>query len=95
MNQLRREGHLLDVRFRIGDSVFSAHRIVLASCSPYLRAMFTCGMKETNQEEIQLRDIEPQAMDLLIEFAYTGEIETMCVTSRWYTAVEGPQASML
>ena len=75
MNQLRREGHLLDVRFRIGDSVFSAHRIVLASCSPYLRAMFTCGMKETNQEEIQLRDIEPQAMDLLIEFAYTGEIE--------------------
>ena len=65
----------MDVRFRIGDSLFSAHRIVLASCSPYLRAMFTCGMRESNQEEIQLRDIEPQAMELLIEFAYTGEIE--------------------
>ena len=65
----------MDVRFRIGEHVFSAHRVVLASCSPYLRAMFTCGMKESSQDEIVIRDIEPQAMELLIEFAYTGEIE--------------------
>jgi hypothetical protein len=32
-------------------------------------------MKESSQEEIVLRDIEPQAMELLIDFAYTGEIE--------------------
>ncbi|XP_019853495.1 PREDICTED: kelch-like protein 2 [Amphimedon queenslandica] len=75
MNQLRRDNQLLDIRFRIGDHAFSAHRVVLASCSPYLRAMFTCGMKESTQDEIMLRDIEPQAMELLIDFAYTGEIE--------------------
>ena len=75
MNQLRKEEQLLDVRFRINQYVFSAHRVVLASCSPYLRAMFTCGMRESSQEEIELRNIEPQAMELLIEFAYTGEIE--------------------
>ena len=73
MNQLRRDNQLLDIRFRIGDHAFSAHRVVLASCSPYLRAMFTCGMKESTQDEIMLRDIEPQAMELLIEFAYTGK----------------------
>ena len=75
MNQLRKENQLLDVRFRIGHFRFSAHRVVLASCSPYLRAMFTCGMRESTQEEIELIDIEPQAMELLIDFAYTGEIE--------------------
>ena len=75
MNQLRKENQLLDVRFRINEHCFTAHRVVLASCSPYLRAMFTCGMRESTQEEIVLRDIEPQAMELLIEFAYTGEIE--------------------
>lgn len=75
MNQLRRENQLLDVRFCINEHCFTAHRVVLASCSPYLRAMFTCGMKESTQEEIELRDIEPLAMELLIEFAYTGEIE--------------------
>lgn len=75
MNQLRKEQQLLDVRFRIGDHTFTAHRVVLASCSPYLRAMFTCGMKESSQEEIVLRDIEPLAMELLIDFAYTGQIE--------------------
>lgn len=75
MNQLRKDEQLLDVRLRINQYVFSAHRVVLASCSPYLKAMFTCGMRESSQEEIELLNIEPQALELLIDFAYTGEIE--------------------
>ena len=74
MNQLRKEEQLCDITFRIGSHTFIAHRVVVASVSPYLRAMFTCGMKESSQEEIELRDIEPQAMASLIEYAYTGEV---------------------
>lgn len=74
MNQLRRDGQLCDVTFRIGCETFIAHRVVVASISPYLRAMFTCGMKESSQDEIELRDIEPQAMSSLINYAYTGEV---------------------
>lgn len=74
MNQLRREDQLCDVVFRIGSETFSAHRVVVASVSPYLRAMFTCGMKESSQDEIELKDIEPQAMASLINYAYTGEV---------------------
>ena len=74
MNQLRREGQLCDVTFKIGSSTFPAHRVVVASVSPYLRAMFTCGMKESSQDEIELRDIEPQAMSSLINYAYTGQV---------------------
>ena len=74
MNQLRKESQLCDITFRIGSHCFHAHRVVVASASPYLRAMFTCGMKESTQEEIELRDIEPQAMSALIEYFYTGEV---------------------
>ena len=74
MNQLRKEGQLCDISFRVGNESLSAHRIVVASVSPYLRAMFTCGMKESSQEEIELRDIEPRAMASLIDYAYTGEV---------------------
>ena len=74
MNQLRKEGQLCDITFRIGAHTFTAHRVVLASVSPYLKAMFTCGMKESSQDEIELRDIEPQAMASLIDYAYTGEV---------------------
>lgn len=74
MNQLRREDQLCDITFRIGSETFRAHRVVVASVSPYLRAMFTCGMKESSQDEIELRDIEPQAMCALINYAYTGEV---------------------
>lgn len=74
MNQLRKEGQLCDITFRISTHTFIAHRVVLASVSPYLQAMFTCGMKESSQDEIELRDIEPQAMAALIDYAYTGEI---------------------
>ena len=74
MNQLRKENQLCDITFRINSETFSAHRVVVASASPYLRAMFTCGMKESSQDEIELRDIEPQAMAALIEYFYTGEV---------------------
>ncbi len=74
MNQLRKESQLCDVTFKVGSETFLAHRVVVASMSPYLRAMFTCGMKESSQEEIELRDIDPQAMASLITYAYTGEV---------------------
>jgi hypothetical protein len=50
--QIRRDGHLCDVRLRVGDAVFSAHRIVLAATVPYFRAMFTGHMREANMAEI-------------------------------------------
>lgn len=74
MNQLRKDKQLCDITFLVGSQSFQAHRVILASVSPYLRAMFTCGMKESSQHEIELRDIDPKAMDFLIDYAYTGEV---------------------
>ena len=41
---------------KASEEVFSAHRIVLAASSDYFHAMFACGMKESNQKVIELKD---------------------------------------
>ena len=47
--QFRDEGQFIDVRLKVREDIFPAHRIVVASNSDYFHAMFTDGMKESNQ----------------------------------------------
>ena len=54
--------------------LLQVHRLVLASCSPYFRAMFTSCFKERHASEITLRDVCPQVVGRLIDFAYTAHI---------------------
>ena len=47
MVQMWREGSLTDCEVRVDGRVFTAHRIVLAACSTFMRAAFTVGLAET------------------------------------------------
>lgn len=49
----------------------AAHKMVLASCSPYFYAMFT-GFDESRQERITLQGVDHHALQLLIEYVYTA-----------------------
>ena len=53
LSQFRENGEFIDVRLRVDESIFPAHRNVLAANSDYFHAMFTNGMKESNQEVIE------------------------------------------
>lgn len=75
MNELRREEKLCDVVLKVNKMEFHVHKIVLASTSPYLRAMFTNGMLETVQKVIDIHGIDETTMEQLIEFSYTGTLE--------------------
>lgn len=59
---------------RVEDQTFSAHRIVLASTIPYFYAMFTCNMAESRIKDITMKEIEPSALESLINFAYSGQV---------------------
>lgn len=49
MNEMRSDGSLCDVTLVIGTVRINAHRLLLASCSSYFRAMFTSEMAESRQ----------------------------------------------
>ena len=75
MDELRHKDVLCDVILQVGHVQFAAHRVVLAGCSPYLRAMFTNGMQETVQKVITLHAIDADLLSLLLDFMYTGMID--------------------
>ena len=47
--QFREHGEFIDVRLKVGEDKFAAHRIVLAASSDYFHAMFAHWLKEYNQ----------------------------------------------
>lgn len=52
MNILRKNKELCDVVLLVGDHEIFAHRVVMAACSPYFRAMFTNELAESRQNEV-------------------------------------------
>ena len=45
---------------KVGERMFTAHRIVLAASIPYFHAMFTHDMVESKQNEITMQGIDPR-----------------------------------
>ena len=74
--QFRNEGQFIDVRLKVHEDIFPAHRIVLAANSDYFHAMFTDGMKESSQEVIELKgeSISPDALKIVMNSIYTGDL---------------------
>ncbi|KAJ8371039.1 hypothetical protein SKAU_G00110670 [Synaphobranchus kaupii] len=73
MNRMRQRGLLCDIVLHVGSKEIRAHKVVLASCSPYFHAMFTNEMSESQQTHVTLHDIDPQALEQLVQYAYTAE----------------------
>ena len=74
-SEFRREGEFIDVRLKVGDTLFPAHRVVLASYSDYFHAIFTDG-KEANQELIELKEksISPEIFKIIMDSIYSGDL---------------------
>ncbi|XP_068128337.1 kelch repeat and BTB domain-containing protein 8-like [Hyperolius riggenbachi] len=64
---------LCDVTIVTEGRRFLCHRVVLASVSPYFRAMFTTCMVESQQGEVSLLDVSASIIETILHFIYTGE----------------------
>ena len=75
--QFREQGEFIDVGLKVGEEVFSAHCIVFAASSDYFHAMFAHGMKESNQEVIELKDesISAAALKIVLDSIYSGDLQ--------------------
>ncbi|KAM3866016.1 actin-binding protein IPP [Diretmus argenteus] len=74
MNKMRLCTDFCDVGLRVGCRVFRVHRLVLAASSPYFSALFSGGMREVDEEEVQIQGVEAEVFEILLDFIYTGLI---------------------
>lgn len=56
-----------------GDIIW-AHKKLLSVSSDYFDAMFNRGFIEATKNEIQIQEIEPHVLNILINFMYTFEL---------------------
>uniref|UniRef100_A0AAR2KPN7 Kelch-like protein 3 n=1 Tax=Pygocentrus nattereri TaxID=42514 RepID=A0AAR2KPN7_PYGNA len=75
MNDLRSRRMLCDVLLVAGEVEIPAHKVVLASCSPYFCAMFTGEMSESKAPRVEIRDMDGQTLTKLVDYIYTAQIE--------------------
>ncbi|XP_029441733.1 kelch-like protein 17 isoform X3 [Rhinatrema bivittatum] len=75
LNSLRVLGGFCDVVLCCGGRDFPCHRLVLAACSSYFRAMFShAGLLEAHQERVAINGVEPAMVGALVEYAYTAQV---------------------
>ena len=75
MNALRESEQLCDVVLEVEGEMIPAHRVVLASLSPYFRAMFTGEMAESKKKTITINGVGAESLRTLVEYAYTATIK--------------------
>ncbi|CAD7092235.1 unnamed protein product [Hermetia illucens] len=80
MFMMRSHHMLTDVILEVKSELFHAHKVVLSAASPYFKAMFTGGLKESEMSRVKLQGVCPTAMRRIIYFMYTGHIRVTEVT---------------
>lgn len=73
-NELKAYDELLDVTLTVNEKEIKAHRIVLAACSPYFRAMLTTGFAESYMSTISLQDCDADSVQQMVNFFYSCEL---------------------
>lgn len=71
---LRKERILCDVTLHLGNKQIKAHKILLASSIPYFHSMFTHDLVESRQNNITLKDMDPDSVGIIIDFIYTSKL---------------------
>ncbi len=64
-----------DVVFVVENERFPAHRCLMEATSPVLRKMLTNGMKETNEREVVLKEVNVKAWKAVLDYMYTAKME--------------------
>ena len=75
LNSFRTENIFTDVILVAGCEEFACHRNVLAVSSPYFTALFSCALKESQQDVIDIKDVSAWTLRRVIDYAYTGRLE--------------------
>jgi len=68
-------GHTLcDVILCVDQMEIHAHKMVLATNSPYFEMMFTASFMESVQERVLMREVRYEVLKGIVEYCYTGSL---------------------
>ena len=62
-----------DVKVRVRDEVFAAHRLVLAAQSKFLAALFAGGFKESSAPVVEINEMQPSIFAVALDYMYDGQ----------------------
>ncbi|CAI9533289.1 unnamed protein product [Staurois parvus] len=74
LQSLRFNPRLSDVTLMVQGREFPCHRAVLALCSQYFHAMFTGDFQECISAHVEIKEVDADLMETLINFCYTGHL---------------------
>ncbi|XP_035793052.1 uncharacterized protein LOC118467104 [Anopheles albimanus] len=72
-NELRKNNHLVDCSFRVDDTIFHCHKLILSAASPVFETMFYGALAE--KQMVNIADIKPSVFELMLEYIYAGAID--------------------
>lgn len=72
--EMRDNNHLIDFKIIVEDTIFPAHKVLLAANSEYFKLAIINQMKESITSEVHIKDIEAITMEAILNFCYTGQI---------------------
>jgi len=75
MSQLYLSSMYSDVVFVIQEKKIFAHKLVLGTRCQYFSNMFSSGMLESNQKEIEIPDCKAATFEALLKYIYCDELD--------------------
>ena len=70
--KLRDEDKLIDITLKVAGTEIRAHKLLLASCSPYLEGLLAGNFVEAEQDVVALPELNGAAVAAVIDACYTG-----------------------
>jgi hypothetical protein len=68
---------MTDFKILCKDQSFECHKLILCARSPYFKGMFGSDMKENQEGQMEIRDMEPETVKTMIKFIYSGKVENL------------------
>ena len=79
INQLRKRRELCDIMLNCGNTLISAHKLILSVSTPYFKSLVENKYK-SDIRELKIDDVDGDAVKIIIEFFYTSAVSVDDVT---------------